>query len=410
MAVIRWQPSDERLGDRLALELQSTQWSEAWFISAWAKLSGVLRLRPAVLEFTRAGHPIHALVGIDLRGTTSEALELLALDYTTARVYHNPGASSFHTKVYAFAAADRALVFVGSNNLTGGGLYTNVETDAEIQFDFSEPADKAAFDSLIATIEGLTDPRHSPVRDVDEALVAELLARGLVVPEASIPGSPSTGTGGAGDTAGGLFPHVPVPPPPPLPPNPLRPSPTSSAPTAAEGGATRPSPSGRGGAVPAAPVPPAAPIAPERSQVFVMTLGPRDTRQAAGYSRDVYIPLAAREAEPNFWQWPAGFARRGGTKGTYDERRVPVVLHAIGAAPLADDRRLFYYHEKSEFRFNAGSLIDGASPGDLIVFESATIPGAEYEVSVIKAGSPKYATWLAVAVNALPSGKRWGYA
>ncbi|SVD40362.1 uncharacterized protein METZ01_LOCUS393216, partial [marine metagenome] len=39
---------------------------------------------------------------------------------------------SFHPKVYSFSNAENAQVFVGSNNLTRGGLVNNREVSAEM--------------------------------------------------------------------------------------------------------------------------------------------------------------------------------------------------------------------------------------------------------------------------------------
>jgi hypothetical protein len=56
-------------------------------------------------------------------------------------VYHNSRSEpkyTFHPKLYAFEKESRAVVFVGSSNLTEGGLYTNYEVNSNFECNLND--------------------------------------------------------------------------------------------------------------------------------------------------------------------------------------------------------------------------------------------------------------------------------
>jgi hypothetical protein len=95
---------------------------------AWARETGVLWLRDA-LNGRMA--EVHAVVGVNERGTTVEALLRLLDLCTSVHVLYKHPRQTFHPKIYEFAGgdagADTATLIVGSSNLTHGGLVTNFE-------------------------------------------------------------------------------------------------------------------------------------------------------------------------------------------------------------------------------------------------------------------------------------------
>jgi hypothetical protein len=156
----------------------------------------------------------------------------------------------------------------------------------------------------------------------------------------------------------------------------------------------------------------------DETQVFVMVMGNRDTRQKIGYSRDIYIPLAARSFNPSFWRWPDGFSIASeGTIGRYRERRIDILVRPIAVQPqVVQGVRIYYYDKKHEFRLNCGRLVEGAVSGDILVIqgsrEGATFEGQayEYEATVISSTHPSYSTFFHLCTHKVKgSPKRWGY-
>lgn len=120
-----------------------TNYSRIVFVSAFAALRTVLRLRDRLLAAVENGTVLRLTVGIDLGGTSREVLEELVAWNCEVFVYHNPIVrATFHPKVYLFETRQAAVLFIGSNNLTDGGLYTNYEAATRYSFEF--PPEKRA--------------------------------------------------------------------------------------------------------------------------------------------------------------------------------------------------------------------------------------------------------------------------
>ncbi|HIQ95045.1 MAG TPA: phospholipase D family protein [Candidatus Limivivens merdigallinarum] len=116
------QPFQGQLGSLLIEELKK-DYSTFTIFSAFAKNSGVLRLKPSLEVFKARGHSINAYIGIDLDGTSYEALLTLSSLCDHLYIIHSENPSTtYHSKIYLLANAHSAWCAVGSNNLTGGGL------------------------------------------------------------------------------------------------------------------------------------------------------------------------------------------------------------------------------------------------------------------------------------------------
>lgn len=126
------QPFSGQLGNRLIELLDSRDYQTLNIIVAFAKNSGVLRIKGALEKFRERGGTVNVYVGVDLNGTSYEALSALRLHTDTLYVVHAEKGQTFHTKIYQFVGNDKGLVVVGSHNLTGGGLWTNFESSVLI--------------------------------------------------------------------------------------------------------------------------------------------------------------------------------------------------------------------------------------------------------------------------------------
>ena len=125
------QPFHGQLGELLCEKLTQPLGHVASFtmFSAFAKNSGVLRLKPALEQFKTAGGHIIAFIGVDAHGTSYEAvLNLFELCDALYIVHSESPASTFHSKIYEFTNDSDTWIAIGSNNLTGGGLWTNFES------------------------------------------------------------------------------------------------------------------------------------------------------------------------------------------------------------------------------------------------------------------------------------------
>ncbi len=180
MSIIN-QPFQGQLGNILIEEIDSG-YSSLTIFSAFAKNSGVLRLKESLQKFKVSGGKIRAFIGIDLDGTSYEALLNLFTICTELYVIHSENFSTtYHSKIYLLENRDKAWCAVGSNNLTGGGLWTNFESFSVRTY--STPAAMGELNSIHSVIRKYADPDYpcsvkiTSVEDIDTLFHANYIAK-----------------------------------------------------------------------------------------------------------------------------------------------------------------------------------------------------------------------------------------
>ena len=344
------------------------------------------------------GGRVEIVAGIDQGITTKQGLELAMRYSTEAYVFSNPIAT-FHPKVYLFEIPQRrAVAFVGSSNLTAGGLYTNYEASLGVELDLTLNTDRRTYENILAIVLGALDVTSGNAKRLDAAFLGQLV-RAQRVADETRPLRRRLAPRQLPLTEAPPFQRTYVPPAPRIDPRlagliPVL-QPTGDAEVDLE-----------------------ALMAFRPWRMFLMTLGTRDTRQVTGYSRDVFIPLAARDFDREFWGWPNRF-RPGGnrTVGRYHERRIDMLVRPVTGQPQAvEGARLYHYDIKHEFRLNCGRLIEAARAGDVLVIQK--LQGGtlfeghiyEFEAAVIPPEHPGYRALERECRNEVRSSpKRWGY-
>ncbi len=152
------------------------------FVSAFVALRTILRFRDLLLHHAQNNTNLRFTIGIDLGGTSLEVLRELVTWDCEKFIFHNRNSrSTFHPKIYLFETNESATLFVGSNNLTDGGFYTNYE--ATTRYDFQLPQDSVDYANLISPFSNFINPTGVTVRALDEGLIDLLTARGELLPE-----------------------------------------------------------------------------------------------------------------------------------------------------------------------------------------------------------------------------------
>ncbi|QWC57664.1 hypothetical protein F7D01_11755 [Erythrobacter sp. 3-20A1M] len=177
------QPFSGQLGDRLIEFLESGEFHTLNIAVAFAKNSGVLRVKNALENFRKSGGVVNVYVGVDLGGTSYEALTALLLYTDTLNVVHSEKGQTFHPKIYHFLGNSKGLLVVGSHNLTGGGLWTNFESSTLIPLEGSNAS--------VAQLQGSMDDFFARLNSLGESImpigaqkdVESLLQNGYVIKE-----------------------------------------------------------------------------------------------------------------------------------------------------------------------------------------------------------------------------------
>lgn len=174
---------DARIGSVLSAALREPGMTDLWIATAWAKRSGISRIRSAVTEFARSGGTSEVIVGIDEGGATREGLHLSLEVFDQVSIYHDPGARTFHPKIYAVESDESAVLIVGSGNLTKGGLFTNYEGALVLDAKRANSGEWRVRDDVRSFFDGLLDA-GAAVRRLDDELIEILAAEGWVSSEA----------------------------------------------------------------------------------------------------------------------------------------------------------------------------------------------------------------------------------
>lgn len=177
------QPLGGQVGNYLKGCLEGLKYNKLVIVVAFAKNSGVLRLKKSFEAFRKSGGEIEVYVGIDLDGTSFEALVSLLKTTDKLTVVHLESGQTFHPKIFCFSSDKDCTLIVGSNNLTSGGLWTNFEASLILtEEDNAEKSDaQKDLDDFIKQLEATSDICFEIKDEVD---IDDLLAEGYISKEA----------------------------------------------------------------------------------------------------------------------------------------------------------------------------------------------------------------------------------
>jgi HKD family nuclease len=117
---------------------------------AWMKRSALARLDNALRDFRTRGGTTSVIIGIDEGGATRQGLQR-ALDlFDQVYIYHDPSSRTYHPKLYLALGSTEAVLVVGSNNMTAGGLYSNYEAALLCYLDMAVEEDQTLITQVIA--------------------------------------------------------------------------------------------------------------------------------------------------------------------------------------------------------------------------------------------------------------------
>lgn len=181
------QPFSGAMGDKLKSILNSDIYDELTIFVAFAKESAVLRIKKDLDYFRRNGRgKITAYVGIDLEGTSYEALSSLLTSVDSLNIVHATTSQTFHPKIYDFTNRQAGLTIVGSHNLTLGGLWGNFESSIIADTNLSQPDGRKLRQSVSDYINDLKSLGASFQVVPDQQFIDDLLKAGEISKEALI--------------------------------------------------------------------------------------------------------------------------------------------------------------------------------------------------------------------------------
>lgn len=380
-----------RLLNLLRSSLQNPAYTSFLFSVAFAKSGPLLRLSGDLAAFHLRGGRTTAIVGYDHLGTSSQALQLMLDSLTEVYVTSHPR-STFHPKIFTFSGAQRAVAYIGSNNLTVGGTETNFE--ACVCLDYVLPQEHENYQAIVQLFQALLPDACQVTRRLDPESLAQLIADGDLLDEAraQIPDRPRAPRYAEPRQA----PQFAWIPPSPIPADALRRLGAGAAGSQNVGGL-------RAAAVAIAP---AAPVA--RPIGLAIQIAPH-------HNGEIFLSRLAVSQNPAFFGFPFNGRTTPKKRGnaSYPQRDPdPVVdIEVVGAGGnvlLTMARyslNTVFYELKSEIRITAAPLVQ-VVPEYSIMIMTAGGQGVDYDLEIHTPQSPDYQQYLAMCNQQMPSGGR----
>jgi HKD family nuclease len=376
--------------------------TELILVSAFASRQTLLRLKPSVSRLKERGCRIRLVLGIDMGGTSKEALvEAHSWRVDTRIIKHRRAGHTFHPKVCIIERPGRAAIIVGSSNITDGGFYTNYEGGVLLSYEL--PAEEASYAEARRELRRFLEPDGPTVQVLSDELIAILRRRGDI-PTNEEQRRARTGERRKSEGEDSPFGIESIPTPPPVPGEVL----TELLDEVRSERRLRL----RKGGIRARRAQPAASvqIAP---MSFYMTL-PKMRGSIPGEPR---VPLEARDLAPKFWGWRDKYTHERGPRGSGREywnwkprwrlwnSEAPATFHI-------DEVRMYEYTDSSDFRFYSHRLLElGANKGDVVRITRIAEPGVEFECALARRGTAAYDEWVRCCTEPVrASDRHYGYA
>lgn len=126
--------SEKSIGSLLIDSLSSGEFERLTCIVAFASQGGVDILSEYIDKATSALKEINIYIGIDLHGTSKEALDAFIKLGINTSIFYTTSALVFHPKIYIFEGSDKYQIIIGSSNMTIPGMFYNAEASVLLQF------------------------------------------------------------------------------------------------------------------------------------------------------------------------------------------------------------------------------------------------------------------------------------
>jgi len=380
------QPTNKvRLINELKIQLACTDFSDFRIVVAFAKLGPLQRLSKAIEQWLSVGRTIRAVIGIDQNGTSKQALEFALSHFTETYVAHvgtSFSSPTFHPKMYWFSGLDKAVAYIGSNNLTVGGTETNLET--YIKLILSLPSDS----QTLADLDACWTDALQVSATLTPSLLAQLAGAGYLLDESQKSGAISSGSNKlpGQQPFASQFPSIHVVPPSPIP-----------APVK--------------GLLPKKPkiAPVLLPMPVIGAQGLVIQIVPH-------HNGEVFLSKLAIDQNPSFFGWPFSgqtVPKKPSNKPYPQRIPDPIVdlrlYDASGSLKIQHNPfnlNTVYYEPKSEIRITVPqNIVHNAPPLSVMVMHDISATGThDYEIEIWVPGSQQYATYLGICNQTMPSG------
>lgn len=361
---------------------------------AFAKAGPLYKLDASFRIWKGSHKTSMAILGVDHKGTSLQALSYILRNYDTSYLIH-ANYSTFHPKLYLFVGEHKACVFYGSNNMTPGGTETNFE--GGILLNLELPVDATLLAQCENCFHSMLPENLSCSAVLTEKLI-DILYQGNYLLDESLPKERTITVKGAVANVGtrintnqafGKFSS--------------KPPRTMVKAILEKFKAMRESPSENPGeqdvTLKASMVP---------AKGLVIQIVPH-------YNGEVFLSKRAIDQNPAFFGFPfTGKTNpKKATNASYPQREPdPVVNIFIYDTKGSLDRTVnnyslntVFYESKSEIRITISpDILSSVKEYSILVMTISNTTNCDYDLTIFNPGSTEYVQYLALCDQQLPSG------
>lgn len=176
--------SNSTAGNLIIDSLVDEQFNRFNAFVAFVSIGGLNNILNQLNTFKERGGSTRLYVGVDLNGTSKEALEkLIELQIETYIVF-SPNNIIYHPKIYTFEGNTFSRALVGSSNLTERGLFQSIESSVYVHF--HNENDEMGIDFLASIYEHynqIINNNHPSCQLLTTEVLDILVANKIVLPE-----------------------------------------------------------------------------------------------------------------------------------------------------------------------------------------------------------------------------------
>lgn len=161
------------IGEVIIDSFMSKDYHSLFIITAFSSTSavnGIIKL----IEGSDVLKNVTIVTGIDQKGTSKEALQLLNNPNIQSYIFFNYGHTIFHPKIYLFEGDNVFKLLIGSSNLTAQGLFQNMESSVEIILD-KKNDNLTIIDDLKQQFDSIFNLNDPNLKEITNEIIEELV-------------------------------------------------------------------------------------------------------------------------------------------------------------------------------------------------------------------------------------------
>jgi len=186
--------SKNAVGNLLVKYLKEKKFNSFTGFSAFASEAGIYGLSGHINSAKKNFKNLTIIVGIDQGGTSKEALEEILSLNIESYIFYQKENPIFHPKFYLFEGTNDVKIILGSSNLTGTGLFTNIESSLLVEFNKTDKDGLALLSELKTYYKSLLNYTDPNIFKIDNKVINNFFLDGIVPDEATRKRNYSKGT------------------------------------------------------------------------------------------------------------------------------------------------------------------------------------------------------------------------